>query len=302
MRAVLHYLIVVPFTYFIAILPFFVLRGLAYFMYLVLYRIFGYRKKVVRQNLRNAFPEKTEHEIIRIERKFFLHLADVMLETLKMLTMNDRMAKKHIRIPKQGVDLINSYNDQGKSLIIAIAHYGCWEWGNYGYQAEIDYELRGIYHPLSDPYFEKLMQHMRTRSGSIAVKMKETLRYMIQNRKRVANTAFVADQSPSPHGAHWTIFLNQETGFFYGMEKIARKLDMPVVFLSIDKEKRSHYVMNFEPLIDNPAQTEEGEITEEYVRRLEKRIQEKPEHWLWSHRRWKHKRPEKEQLYQGNPK
>ena len=297
MRALLHYLIIVPFAYLIASMPFFILRRLSEFMYFILYYVTGYRKKVVRENLKNAFPEKTEEERHKIEKKFYLHLTDIMLETLKMLTMNLKDARKHIQVPKESVDLIKKFNDNHISTIFALGHYGCWEWGNFGYHAAIDYEINGIYHPLSDPYFEKLMYHMRTRFGSIPVKMKDTLKYMLQHKDRVANSAFIADQSPSPHGAHWTIFLNQETAFFTGIDKIARKMNRPVLFVSIDKIKRNQYEMNFQVLVENPKETKPGQITEAYVRALEKRIREKPGYWLWSHRRWKHKRPENEKLY-----
>ncbi len=298
MRAVIHYLIVVPLAYLVALLPFFMLRGLAWIMYIVMYRVLGYRKKVVRNNLESAFPEKTPSEIKRIEKRFFLHLADIMLETLKMLTMSLRHARRHISMSPQSKAVVDNFNKDGKSTIFAMGHYGCWEWGNFGYHASIYFELRGIYHPLSDPWFEKMLHHMRTRFGSVPVKMKDTLRYMLQNRDRVSNTAFVADQSPSPHGAHWTIFLNQETGFFKGMEKIARKMNMPVILLSLDKVKRNHYQMNFETLVADPSKAQPGEITEKYVRKLEEKIREQPEYWLWSHRRWKHRRPEGEPLYQ----
>ncbi|MFO8055583.1 MAG: lysophospholipid acyltransferase family protein [Bacteroidales bacterium] len=291
MRAALHYLLIVPLAYLIAVLPFCVLRRLSSVLYFLLYHIIGYRKKTVRMNLRNAFPEKSVKERRQIEKRFYLHFTDIMLETLKMLTMSLKEAQKHIRIPPKSVALLKHYNQQGISTIVASGHYGCWEWGNYGYHAMINVEFRGIYHPLSDPYFEKLLYHMRTRYGSVPIKMKDTLRYMLENKERVSNTAFVADQSPSARGAYWTTFLNQQTGFFTGIEKIARKLKMPVLFVSIDKIKRNHYQMNFEVLVESPEDTEPGEITEAFVDKLEKRIREKPEYWLWSHRRWKHQKP-----------
>ena len=266
-------------------------------MYFILYHVIKYRRKVVETNLRNAFPEKSEKQRKKIEQKFYLHLTDIMLETLKMLTMNLKDARKHVKVPEESVQLIKKFNENQISTVIAMGHYGCWEWGNFGYHAALDYELRGIYHPLSNPYFEKLMYHMRTRFGSVPIKMQDTLKYMLQNQERTANTAFIADQSPSRHGAHWTIFLNQESAFFTGTEKIARKMNMPVLFLSIDKIKRNHYEMNFETLIENPKETKPGEITEAYVKRLEERIREEPEYWLWSHRRWKHQRPDNEKLY-----
>ncbi|MGM0648668.1 MAG: lysophospholipid acyltransferase family protein [Bacteroidota bacterium] len=297
MRAVLHYLFIEPFAYLLAVLPFPIQRGLSKILYFIIYHLIGYRKNVVRDNLSRSFPDKSAEERKRIEKKFFLHLTDIMLETLKMLTISLKTASRHIIIPEDSQKHLDRYNQIGQTTIIAFGHYGCWEWTNIGYHTKFDVPVAGIYHPLSDPWFEKLMFRLRTRFGSIPVRMNETYRYMVNHSNETYNMAFIADQSPSARHAYWTIFLNQETGFYNGVEKMAKKLNLPVLFLSFDKIKRNYYQMNIELITDDPQSTQEGEITQTYIRKLEKRIQEKPEYWLWSHRRWKRSRPEGVRLH-----
>lgn len=295
--AIYYYLIVQPFAYLLSSIPFPLFRGLSSLLSFLLYRVLGYRKNVVRTNLENAFPDKSVSERRKIEKRFYLHLTDLMFENIKMLTMTRRQAQKHIRIPEESFKVIRRYEEQQKSFLLVMGHQGNWEWGNYGFTAHFKHELRGIYHPLSDAAFEKLMYKMRTRTGALAIKMNETLRYMLAHKDVLSATAFVTDQAPSPHGAHWTIFLNQETPVFYGTEKIARKMKLPVVFLYMKKTKRNHYEMIFETLFEHPEQTQTGEITEAHTQKLEEKIREQPEYWLWSHRRWKHKRPEGVELF-----
>lgn len=297
MQNFLYYFLLQPFVYLLAILPFPVLRGISSGMCFLLYRVVGYRKKVVRNNLRNAFPEKSADELYNIERKFYLHLTDVMLENIKMLAMNRREIRNHIKIPPESLEVIRKYERKNQSFIIVMGHQGNWEWGNFGFVTHFRHELRGIYHELSDPVFEKLFKKMRKRFGTVPVKMNETLRYMLAHKDMLSATAFVTDQAPFSQGAHWTIFLNQETPVYYGTEKIARKMKYPVVFLFIKETKRNHYEMNFETLFEEPEKTRFGEITESHTQKLEQRIKEQPVYWLWSHRRWKRQRPENVPLY-----
>jgi len=148
-----------------------------------------------------------------------------------------------------------------------------------------------IYHPITNKYFDGLMHKIRNRTGTKLIPMKNTYREMAVNKKVVSATAFVADQTPKPEHAHWTTFLNQDTPVFKGVEVIAKKMGMPVIYTSVKKVKRGYYEMNAEVLVENPAATADGEICEAYIKRLEADIKSQPETWLWTHRRWKHKRP-----------
>jgi KDO2-lipid IV(A) lauroyltransferase len=152
------------------------------------------------------------------------------------------------------------------------------------------YQLYVIYKPLSNKYFENLMVKARTVFGTKLIKVPSTLRDMIANKNSITATAFIADQTPPPETAYWTTFLNQETPVFTGAEKIGKKMDLPIVFVDIDRVKRGYYEISIELLFDNPKDTSENEISETFIKRLEQEIIKKPEIWLWSHRRWKHKR------------
>ena len=174
---------------------------------------------------------------------------------------------------------------------MVMGHQGNWEWGGNSYSITVPQPLYVIYHQLANPYFNKLMYNMRSRFGTRLIEMRETFKTMVNNRKEVNATCFIADQTPQPKGAYWTTFLNQDTPVFWGTEKIARKLNLPVIYLHLDKLKRGYYELSAELLVDNPAETAEGEISELHTKRLENDIIKCPETWLWSHRRWKHIKP-----------
>ena len=172
-----------------------------------------------------------------------------------------------------------------------MGHYGNWEWGGNTFSLTCKQQLFVIYHPLQNKNFNRLIINMRTRFGTKLIVMKDTFRDMLSNKKIISSTAFIADQTPSPHNAYWTTFLNQETPVFKGTELISRKLDYPVIYVTVQKIKRGYYELCAETLCEEPQKTAEGEISEMHTRQLEKDIINNPEIWLWSHRRWKYKKP-----------
>jgi KDO2-lipid IV(A) lauroyltransferase len=283
------YYLALPFIYLLSILPFPILYAVSDFMYLVVYRLLRYRRAVVEQNLRNSFPEKSEEEIQRISRAYYHYMCDLMLETFKTLTMSRKEAVKRCKF--NDLSLLQSLHDEKKDIIIVMGHYGNWEWAGSSMSLETNYQLYVIYHPLSDKRFNKLIYHMRTRFGTRLIAMNNTFRDMVKNRGTISATAFIADQTPSPDNAYWTTFLNQDTPIFEGTEKIARKLNYPVVFGNVKRVKRGYYEVFTEMLVEDPASTKDGEISELHTKRLEAEIRLQPEIWLWSHKRWKHKRP-----------
>ena len=289
MGTILFY-IALPFFYLISILPFPLFYLLSDGIYVILYQIIGYRKKVVSENLKNSFPNKTTEELKKIEREFYHYLVDLFLETLKTLAISKNEAIKRCRLSDTAIALFNELYTQNKSCIIVMGHYGNWEWAGNTFSLINKQQLYIIYHPLTNKHFNKLMYDMRTRFGSKLYAMKDTMRGMIGNRREVNATAFIADQTPSPENAYWTTFLNQDTPIFWGTEKIAQKLNYPVVYVSINRLKRGYYEANAIILVTDPKNTKEGEISELHTRQLEKDIISQPEIWLWSHRRWKHQR------------
>jgi KDO2-lipid IV(A) lauroyltransferase len=171
-----------------------------------------------------------------------------------------------------------------------MGHKGNWEWAGNTFSLCCRHQLYVIYHPLSHTLFNGLVCRMRTRFGTRLIAMKDTFREMVARRKELTATAFIADQSPHPDSAFWMEFLNQDTPVFPGTEKIARKLQMPIVYVSVKRQKRGYYTLGADLLMEPPYAGPEGSITALHTGRLEKDIREEPDTWLWTHRRWKHKR------------
>jgi len=286
----LGYYIALPFIYGVALLPFPLLYLLSDVLYFSLYHLVGYRKEVVLTNLRNSFPEKQEVEIRSIAKKFYQWFCDLTLETIKTLTISPGAVRERVELV--GADILRAYAARNQSIIIVLGHFGNWELGGARYSAEPGVPpLIVIYHPLENRYFDRLMTRMRTRHGTGLYTMRETSKAMMRDKDRLTATAFIADQTPTPERAYWTTFLNQETPVFQGTETLARKLGKPVVYLSITRPRRGYYRMTVEPLVENPVHTQVGEITEIHTKRLERDIRNYPDLWLWTHRRWKHRKP-----------
>ncbi len=286
----LGYYLLLPLIYGISVLPFRALYMLSDLLEFLLFRVFGYRLKVVRDNLRNSFPEKSAEELKRLELDFRRWFCDLMLETIKTLTIPPSALVERISV--EGTEVLKDYFEQGISVILVMGHWGNWELGGARFSQLPYHKLNVIYHPLANEQFDQLFIRMRTRLGNGLYPMKETVRCMLRDRGEVTATAFIADQTPSRDNAYWTTFLNQSTPVFWGTEKIAQKLDRPIIYLGIDRPQRGRYTMRFELLEANPKNTPEGYISELHTRRLEQDILKHPSIWLWTHRRWKHSPPE----------
>ncbi len=293
MQALVYYL-VIPFIYLLSLLPFPLLYLFSDLVFFLLYHVIGYRKDVVMENLRNSFPEKSEKELLAIRKAFFRFLCDLFIETFKTLTISKASMLRHCSMTPRGQALLDKLADEKKTVILVMGHYGNWEWGGNTFSLQCKQQLYVIYHPLSNKYFDGLMYRMRTRFGTRLIAMRNTFKEMLAKKtdtEHVAATAFIADQTPQPENAHWMTFLNQDTPVFKGTEIISRKLGLPIVYVSIRRVKRGYYQMDAEMLLEDPTGTPDGYISELHTQRLEQDIIAQPEIWLWSHRRWKHKRP-----------
>ena len=274
----------------ITLLPFRILYLISDLLFLVLYYFPSYRRKVVAANLKNAFPEKSDDELLKIEKGFYKHLADMFIETLKLTHMSSKMLKKRLFVTNP--EIINKFRDEGIDIIAVCGHYNNWEW----YAAIplfTDIKSISIYKPLKNKWFNKIINDLRSKHGMNVTPMSNIVREIIRDRNKGISTfsVFVADQTPSITDIKfWTQFLNQDTAVYLGAEKIATKYDMAVVFLNNQKITRGYYTLTFEVLFEHTAGLPEYTVTEAHVRRLEELIREKPEYWIWSHRRWKHKR------------
>jgi KDO2-lipid IV(A) lauroyltransferase len=273
----------------ISLLPFPILYGFSNVLYFILYHVAGYRKKVVRTNLQNAFPEKAESWRRDIERKFYRHLADLILETFKGMSLSGKELKARMKNVSQ--DFYDKAFEDKRNSIIIMSHTSNWEWVCMSAQLHAKQKAQSIYKQLKNPFFEKLMLGIRTKFGTMLIPMEQTLRVLASQTDLVTATAFMGDQNPSNgKNAYWTKFLNQDTAFMKGTEKIARKTNFEVWYMQIRKIRRGYYEVHTRLLCEKPAETKEGEITEMLARATEEDILSQPEFWLWSHRRWKHKR------------
>jgi len=270
-------------------MPFWMLYGIANVIHLVLYKLLKYRVAVVRENLSRSFPTKSPSELKKIEKDFYKHLADLFVESIKGMCITESEMRSHmVNIDQHHYDELF---EQNKSAIIVMSHCGNWEWICLMSQIVCQQRVQCIYKTLSNPGFDRWMFDIRSKFGANPIPMEQTLRVLDANKNVVTVNAFIGDQNPSSgKGAYWTEFLNQDTPFMMGPEKIAKKLDMPVYYLSSTKVKRGYYQARTIPLCLDPKSTPDGEITRLIAQQTEKEIINQPHIWLWSHRRWKHKR------------
>jgi len=278
------------FLYLISLLPFWFLYFISDILFVIFYYITGYRRKVVEENLRNSFPEKSEAERKQIEKKYFKYLADLVVETIKLISISEKEAKR--RMFTVNPELMDHYFSQGKSILGATSHYGNWEMAALRFGLLTDKKRLIVYKPLSNAIFGDFFNKTRSRFGTTMISMKLALRKMIEYKNELTFSIFAADQTPvRTDDNYFTTFLHQPTAVFMGIEKLAQVGDAVVVFYRIDVIKRGYYAGTIVPLTETPKQTKPFEITESHVKYLESMIQAKPEYWLWSHRRWKIKPP-----------
>lgn len=293
MQTILYYLLL-PLLYGLSLLPLRILYVISDGLFYIIYYLVGYRKSVVRQNLANSFPHLNEADRLKIELKFFRYFCDVMVETVKLLTISKEETLRRCYMKDNSV-FVNAAA-QGKSVVLVLGHYGNWELAALGMSLAWDYPITIIYQELSQPKFEKLIFKTRSKFGAILVPKPRVYRQVIEYKGITAYT-FVADQTPLPKVAYWTDFLNQDTPVFQGPEKIAKKLKAPVVYAIMKPIRRGYYEMVAELMEEHPDNSPEGSITERFTRKLEADIISRPEYWLWTHRRWKQKRlPEQQKV------
>jgi KDO2-lipid IV(A) lauroyltransferase len=275
----------------ITLLPLPVLYWFSDLLYLFIYHIFRYRRGVVAENLRYAFPEKSDHERLKIGKAFYHYFCDFIFEAFKPLHFSkSNLSKRFVYL---NPEVLNRYHEKKQSVVLISGHYGNWEWliniENY-----IQHKFLAIYKPLSDKNFDRLIKNIREkyRKNGKMVAMDDIYREILKNERegQLIITWFLGDQAPPKDYPLWIEFMNRETPFYAGPEKIARKFGHAVVFMNIQKVKRGHYEVEFIPLFDDPKKTHENEITQKHVKVLENIIRKEPAYWLWSHRRWKHQR------------
>lgn len=274
-------------------MPFWMLYAISDVLYILIYHVLGYRKKVVFKNLRNSFPEKTEAEIKEIAKKFYRYFPDIIVEVIKMFSIKPKEVEKRIELlnPEE----VYRHFDAGKGVIGVTAHYGNWELGIHRLSLMTDFDRLVIYKPLNNNDINQIYNGVRTRFGATMVPMKQILRHIVRLKNTPHISMFVADQTPVYQDSdYYMTFLNQETLVYTGTERIAKMTGNPVVFCHIGrKQKRGYYFCKFTTLVEQPSEYGDHEITHIHNEFTEQIIREQPQYWLWSHNRWKRQRKNK---------
>lgn len=282
--------LVYPLLWLISILPFRIFYFVSDLVYVLVYYIIGYRKKTVTNNLQLVFPEKTNAEINKIRKKFYHHMCDMFLEMIKSISISEKELKK--RFVFTNIEYLRKLESLDKSLIVMCGHYASYEWMNALQLYGLKYRSFGIYKRIRNKHFDKLVRDIRGRFDGTLIntyKASETIRYN-QEKGILGNYAMIADQSPKLSRAkHWIKFMGIRVPVFEGSDRLARKLDMAVVYLHVEKTGRGYYRATLKPITENAPAEAPHLITSRFVEMLEEQIRKKPEHYLWTHKRWKHR-------------
>lgn len=282
------YILVYPFLWIISLLPFRLLYLVSDGIYVMIYYLIGYRKKTVKHNLRLVFPDKSEAELTRIKKKFYHHVCDMFLEMIKSISISkNEMDKRFKIINPEELERLESLN---KSVLLMFGHYASWEWvilvQNY-----INYKGLAVYKKLANPYFDKLVRDIRSKFNTDLIGTKETIATItdLENNHIKSITGILSDQSPRlSNEVYWGEFMGIKIPCYTGAERLAKKLDLTTAFLKVSKVKRGYYKAEVVTLAENALKFPDYELTDMFLRQVEKQIYEAPEYYFWTHKRWKH--------------
>lgn len=277
----------------IAMLPFGALYFISDILYGLVYKVVGYRKKVVRKNLRNSFPEKSKSELMHIEKEFYRHFCDYFVETIKTLRITDKEIRE--RMVFENIDVIDELTKDGNSCLLSMGHYGNWEWiPSIILHIPERIKLGMVYKRLSSKDFEDLFLRIRARFGPKAIEMKSIYRTIVRNRNEGVTMllGFLNDQRPRKHAnEYWLKFLNQDTLAQTGMERIASQMGFAVAYLDIVKVKRGYFKCSVSAITPDASKEDEHFVTDTYTRKLEQTIKNNPAYYLWTHNKWSRTKP-----------
>ncbi len=285
----LLYFLLYPLLWLTSILPMWLLYFKSTCLYIITYYIIGYRKKVVKNNLKLVFPHRSSEEINRITKGFYKHLCDVIFETIKSLTISEKEISKRFQF--ENLELLEELKAKGKSTLLMSGHYANWEWMGI-LNKKTSYKCYAVYKKLDNPYFDALVKGTRERFGGNIVSNKKIVPQLFKESKRNVETVtlILSDQTPKRNAyKHRDTFMGIDVPVFTGTEEIAKRLDFAAVYLKVKKVKRGYYKTSFELLAENPKELPDFEITRMFLTEIEKQIQEEPKYYLWSHKRWKHR-------------
>jgi KDO2-lipid IV(A) lauroyltransferase len=285
----LVYILAYPLLWLISILPFRLFYWLSDFICFIIYRIIGYRKKVVRENLALTLPHLSKSELKEIEKKFYHHMCDMFLETIKTMSISPEEMDKRFRVTN--IELVNEYAKRGKSVILVASHYASYEW-LLTINPKIDFKGIAVYKRVANRYFDKLVRKIRSKYDTELVETRKAIPTMAQNQRDgiLSMYGLASDQSPKLDRIfHSMKFMGVEVPVHTGAEMLAKKYDLSVIFVKVKKVARGYYEATFVAIADKPKDYQNFDITEKYLREVEKQIYEAPEFYLWTHKRWKHR-------------
>nr|WP_315164125.1 lysophospholipid acyltransferase family protein [uncultured Flavobacterium sp.] len=286
----LVFIIAFPFLWIISILPFRLFYWFSDFVYLIVYYIIGYRKKTVRYNLALAFPNLSAKERLVIEKKSYHHLCDMFLEMIKTMTISPEEMNKRFVITN--LEVVKEFEKKGKSTILLASHYASWEW-LLSLNEKTSFKGIGVYKKITNKYFDKLIRDIRSKYKAELVETKRAIPLMAENQEKgiLCMYGLASDQSPKLNRAfHWDKFMGVEVPVHTGAEMLAKRYDLTVLFVKVKKIKRGFYEATFVPITDDARSIPDFEITNIFLREVEKQIFEAPEYYFWTHKRWKHRR------------
>lgn len=286
----LVFIIAFPFLWIISVLPFRLFYWFSDFVYLILYYIIGYRKKTVRYNLALAFPNLSAKERLVIEKKSYHHLCDMFLEMIKTMSISPEEMNKRFVITN--LEVVKEFEKKGKSTILLASHYASWEW-LLSLNEKTSFKGIGVYKKITNKYFDKLIRDIRSKYKAELVETKRAIPLMSENQEKgiLCMYGLASDQSPKLNRAfHWDKFMGVEVPVHTGAEMLAKRYDLTVLFVKVKKIKRGYYEATFVPITDDPRSIPDFEITNVFLREVEKQIIEAPEYYFWTHKRWKHRR------------
>ena len=285
----LVYILAYPLLWLISILPFRVFYWFSDFVYFIIYRVVGYRKKVVRENLALTLPHLSDAERKEIEKKFYSHMCDMFLEMIKTMSISPEEMDRRFRVTN--IDLVQEYAKKGKSVILVASHYASYEW-LLTINRKIDFQGVAVYKKVANPYFDKLVRKIRSKYDTELVETRKAIPTMAQNQRKgiLSMYGLASDQSPKLDRIfHSMKFMGIEVPVHTGAEMLAKKYDLSVILVKVKKVARGYYEATFIPIAENPNDYDNFDITEKYLKEVEKQIYEAPEYYLWTHKRWKHR-------------
>lgn len=290
----LKYSIFKGLIYVLSIIPFWVYHIIAWLLGRLFFYSGLYRGKVVKDNLKKAFPDKSEKERKTIAKKFYVHLADLLIESIKAFSLTEKDLRKRYHFNLG--DGVQRLLDEKRNIAIILHHYNNWEWAPMALNfmsPKNNPKLLIMYKTLKDPVAEKIVKQSRGRfPGTHMFPKDNVIKEVIAHKDEHYALGFAADQAPAnTYNSYWMQFLGIETGVFFGVEKFSQKNNLAVVYCHVKKKKRSHYEIDVEMISEYPNEAQTGYITEKHMRLLEADIYENPQYWLWTHKRWKRSKP-----------